>query len=376
MKVLIAPDKFKGSLSATDAAEAIRLGMRRSWPQAQFSLHPMSDGGEGFLDAVRTSDDAARDHHVVLRGALGEHCRSTFVTVRDTAYIESADVIGLHRHRPTPGTALSADTYGVGQLVLAALDSGCTSIVVGLGGTSTTDGGVGMLVALGARVSDERDEPLAAGGGSLRSLARLDLSGLDGRVARCSLVAATDVTNPLLGPQGAAEVYARQKGADDVGVAQLSLGLKRWRDTVHAQTGRELNVPSGGAAGGLGAALAGVLGATVVSGAELVLDLTGLRWRIAQHDWVVTGEGSMDSQSLQGKGPVSLLRAARSQGVPTAVVAGRCLLEEEELAVLGVRQMAVLADQFTDPMTEAFDKVVDVSSSLASRIDHPRSTAQ
>lgn len=221
-------------------------------------------------------------------------------------------MVGLHQLRPTPVTALSAGTHGVGQLVLAALDDGCTSIVVGLGGSSTTDGGVGMLVALGARVRDEGDEPLAAGGGSLTTLARLDLSGLDERLARCSLVAATDVSNPLLGPHGAAEVYARQKGADDAGVAQLSLGLERWRDTVRSQTGQELDVPGGGAAGGLGAALAGVLGATVLSGAELVLDLTGLRSRIAQHDWVITGEGSLDSQSLRGKGPVSLIRAARS----------------------------------------------------------------
>jgi glycerate kinase len=376
VKVLIAPDKFKGSLSAADAAEAIRLGVQRAWPDATLSTHPMSDGGEGFLDAVRAGDATARDHHVVVRGALGEHRRSVFVTVGDTAYIESADVVGLHRLRPTPRTALSAGTYGVGQLVRAALDTGCTSIVVGLGGSSTTDGGVGMLVALGARVSDERGAPLAAGGGSLASLAGLDLSGLDERLARCSLVAATDVTNPLLGPDGAAQVYARQKGADDAGVVQLSLGLERWRDVVHSQTGRELDVPGGGAAGGLGAALAGVLGATVLSGAELVLDLTGLRSRIAQHDWVITGEGSLDSQSLQGKGPVTLVRVARSQGVPAAVVAGRCLLEEPELAVLGVRQTAVLADHFDDPMTDAFDKLVDVSSTLALRLYDRRPAAR
>jgi glycerate kinase len=266
----------------------------------------------------------------------------------DTAVLETASAAGLGLlapSGPTPDTALQASTAGVGRLVVDALDAGAGRLVVGVGGSATTDGGAGALAALGARVLDGDGRDVGPGGAGLARAARLDTAGLDPRPAGAELLVACDVDNPLTGPAGAAAVYGPQKGATPAEVARLDAALGRWADVVAEATGRDLrDLPGAGAAGGLAFGLAAVLGARLTPGVRLLSDLTGVTGAVRDAALVVVGEGSLDPQSLRGKGPVGLAAIARAAGTPVVAVAGRTLLSAAEAAAAGFAAVHALTD--------------------------------
>lgn len=356
MRVVLAPDSFKGSLSAAEVARAMAAGVRAANPDAEVLLRPVADGGEGFVDAV-VEATGATVRTVVVHDPLGALREARLALDGGTCYLQVADAVGLTHLDPSPTTALTADSGGVGELVRAALDAGATEVVVGLGGSATTDGGAGMLRALGARFLGPAATPVAPGGGGLADLHSVDLSGLDPRLRGVRVVGAHDVDNPLLGPDGAAAVYGPQKGADAEALARLEAGLLRLtevlaRDGIHLDAGR-----GAGAAGGLGAALGAVLGARMRSGADLILAMADLDGAMDGADVALSGEGSFDAQSLRGKGPAAVVAAARRAGVPVGVVAGRCGLPPRTWTRLGIRTVLALDEAFEDPFHDTAARI-------------------
>lgn len=316
MRVLLAPDCFGGTLSAPAAAQALADGWTRSRPGDELVLLPMSDGGPGFLDALPGSPVS-----VLVQDPLGRPTLATWLLDGTTAYIESAQACGLHLLDPAERDPGVTTTYGVGQLVRAAVEAGATRIVLGLGGSATNDGGAGLLAALGV-VSEDAAGPLAPGGLALARAVRLvGEPALRGVV----LVAATDVDHPLLGPHGATACFAAQKGplSPYPGSAdELEAALAHWADLVEKRLSVQVrDLPGAGAAGGLGFALL-ALGGTRRSGVELVAEAVGLGAELARADLVVTGEGTFDASSLRGKVVGGVARAALAAGVPCVVLAG------------------------------------------------------
>ncbi len=350
MHVLIAPDSFKQSLSARRAAEAIARGVRSACPNATADPCPIADGGEGTVDALVAATGGAFHTHRVT-GPLGEPVDAQWGTLGDgaTAVIEMAAAAGMHlvphdRRDPTATT-----TFGVGELIRRALDAGCRRVIVGLGGSATCDGGLGMAQALGANAACGLARPLT--GGDLMQVTAIDLGTRDPRFNKTELVVACDVTNPLVGPDGAAHVYAPQKGATPAQVAQLDAGLAHLAQLL----GVDPMQAGFGAAGGLGFGMVVFAGATMRRGVELVLDAVGFDQRVQQADLVITGEGRLDAQSLNGKATIGVAQRAAQFGVPTIAIAGcagdgaeRCLQHGlsryETLVGAGVTLEQALAD--------------------------------
>ena len=353
MRVVVAPDKFKGSASAAEAAAALAAGLRRVRPDLEIAEVPVADGGDGTVAAALAAGFAPVQ--VLAEGPVGELVETTFGLRDGTAVIEMADVAGL-RLLPAGFAPLTASTYGVGQVIAAALDRGAIKIVLGIGGSATNDGGAGMVQALGVRLTDDGGCDVGRGGAALASLASVDPAGLDARIAATSIMVASDVDNPLLGPLGAAAVFGPQKGAGPDEIEVLELALGRWAALTASVTGTDVAATAGsGAAGGTGFAALAYLGARLVPGADLILSLIGFDATLAGAGLIVTGEGSLDRQSLGGKAPVGVARAAASRGIPVAVVAGQVLLTDEELTGAGFAAAYSLADFEPD---------------LAIRIDH------
>lgn len=342
MKILIAPDKFKGTLTGAEAAEAIAEGVRRVLPDASILTQPIADGGEGTLDAVLAA--GGTEHEATVLGPLNEHLKASWALTGKTAVIETARASGLEFVRPSTSTAGVAHCYGSGELILAALDAGATEIVLGVGGSAMTDGGSGALRALGARILDANDAELPLGGLALARAARLELGELDSRLSGVKLRIAVDVQNLLHGRQGAAHIFGAQKGADAVLRGELDSALARWADVLESATGVNVQQPGAGAAGGFPAAFIACAGASLEPGFDLVADLTGLQDKLADCDLVITGEGSLDAQSEFGKAPLGLAERARERGLPVLAVGGRITLTPETLARHGVLQARSLAD--------------------------------
>jgi len=351
MRILIAPDKFKGSLTAAEAAAAIAEGALRVYPDAVATQFPIADGGEGTLEAAVAAGYEERLNAVVgpILAPLGAAWAIHKGEGKVTAVIETAQASGLADMEPTPANSLRAHSYGCGQLIAAALDAGATEIVLGLGGSAMTDGGSGALRALGLKPLDSAGNVVPLGGGALADVVALDTSGLDPRLSATTFRIAVDVRNPLYGPAGAAHVFGPQKGADQDAVEMLDAGLRNWASVLREATGRDVNVPGAGAAGGFPASFLAFTSATLEGGFALVAGLTGLADQLGQADLVITGEGSMDSQSLTGKAPIALADAARDRGIPVIVVAGRILVTLEELAGHGVEAAAQLLDVASSP---------------------------
>jgi glycerate kinase len=351
MKIVVAPDKFKGSLPATQVAAAIAAGLHAGRPNAEVVTMPVADGGEGTVDAAVAA--GFERVPVTAAGPAGDPVQASYARRGEVAVVELAGVCGLARlpgGRPTP---LTASSFGAGEVLRAALEAGARKIILGAGGSASTDGGAGLLQALGARVLDTSGRPVRPGGAGLREVAALDLTGLHRALqsAQCpaghpaDIVLAADVDNPLTGPDGAAEVYGPQKGASPAEVAALDAGLRRWAAVVAAAAGRDWSrTPGAGAAGGVGFAALAVLGATRRPGIELVLDLAGFETALDGADLVITGEGSLDAQSLAGKTPVGVARAAARRGIAVVAVAGRSTLREAELAAAGIAAVYPLTD--------------------------------
>lgn len=341
--VLVAPDKFKGSLTAPEVAAHVAVGLRRTRPNLDVREVPVADGGDGTLDAAV----AAGFRRVPVRasGPLGEPVDTAYAERDGVAVVELADASGLARLRARD--PLAATSTGTGDVVRAALDAGGRRIVLGLGGSACTDGGTGMLRALGVRFLDAQGRDIPPGGGALLALARVDTSGLHPAVRDAEFLVASDVDNPLLGPQGTAAVYGPQKGASPQDVRVLNVGL--------VQLVEVLGVPAladrlgAGAAGGVGFAALAVLGATIRPGIDYLLDLVGFHRHLPGAALVVTGEGSLDAQTLRGKAPAGVASAARAAGVPVVAVAGRCALTGLELLDAGFTTAFALSDLEPDP---------------------------
>lgn len=346
--IVVAPDKFKGSLTAHEVATHVAAGLRRARPAIDVRLAPVADGGDGTLEAV-----AAHGYELVpavVAGPTGVPVQACYARRGTAAVVELAEASGLRRLRSGRLDPLHATSRGTGELVHAALDAGCTEIVVGLGGSACTDGGAGMLQALGVRLLDDDGRELGCGGAALAALDRVDLDGLDPRVRAVRIVLASDVDNPLLGPKGAAAVYGPQKGATGEQVVMLDGALGRLARAVAAATGADLaQSPGAGAAGGVGFAALAVLGATMRPGIELILELIEFDAVLPGARLVVTGEGSLDRQSLHGKAPVGVATAAARHGLDTIAVAGRCALPVDELRSGGLRAAYPLTSLEPDP---------------------------
>ncbi|TVL92937.1 glycerate kinase [Streptomyces sp. SAJ15] len=350
-RVLIAADKFKGSLTAVEVAARVTAGLRRALPGVRVEALPVADGGDGTVDAAVAAGFERRE--TVVTGPLGTRLTASFALRGRTAVVEMAEASGLRRLPRGLFAPLTATTYGSGELLRAALDAGARTIVFGVGGSATTDGGAGMLSALGARLLTADGRPVAPGGGPLRDLATVDLSGLDPRLADTETILASDVDNPLTGPKGAPAVYGPQKGATDADVAALDLALAHYTRVLERAVGPRAaeyaQAAGAGAAGGIGyGALVG-LGAVFRPGIDVMLDVLGFMDALDRADVVITGEGSLDEQTLHGKAPVGVAAAARARGVPVLAVCGRLTLPAEALAAAGISRAYALTDLEPDP---------------------------
>lgn len=342
MRIVIACDKFKGSLSAAEVAAALSRGLHTGLPDAQVVVVPIADGGDGTVAAALAA--GFERVPVIASGPTATAVHTAYARRGDTAVVELACVCGLSQ---LPGGMLDpllSSSFGVGEVLAAALAGGPRRVVLGIGGSASTDGGAGMLQALGASLLDEHGAPLARGGAALATVATIELSGAYERLRGVELVVASDVNNPLTGPDGAAAVYGPQKGATSQEVIALSDGLQRWAALLAATLGRDLSGARGaGAAGGVGFA-ALVLGAVMRSGIELVLDLVDLATALQGADLVITGEGSLDAQSLAGKAPIGVAAVAARRAIPVVAVAGRSSLSPAQLTGVGIRAAYPLTD--------------------------------
>ena len=344
MRILIAPDKFKGSLPAVRVAAAVAAGLSAAASAGmQLTTMPVADGGDGTVDAAVAA--GFRRVPVVASGPTGQPVRTSYARRGDLALIELATVCGLERLPGGQLAPMDASSYGVGEVLRAALDAGARELVLAIGGSASTDGGIGLLQGLGARVLDRGGAPLGRGGAALRTAAELDLSGLPAALTGTRITLAADVANPLTGPDGAAAVFGPQKGATAEQIVALDAGLRHWADLVTATTGTDWSgAPGAGAAGGVGFAALAVLGADRRPGIELVLELLGFGPALDQADLVITGEGSLDTQSLSGKAPIGVARAAADRGVPVIAVAGRSTLSLDQARAAGISSIYPLSD--------------------------------
>ena len=349
MKVVIAPDSFKGTLSADAVARAMAEGVRRVWPDADIVLTPLADGGEGTADAL-ISATSGRRVLLTVTGPLGEPVGASYGLLgpdESRAVVEMASASGLHHAPEDRRDPRTATTYGVGELVRAALSDGVSEIIVGLGGSATNDGGAGAMQALGARFLDAEGRSLAPGGAALIDLARIDLDDFVFPLGQVSVIAASDVRNPLIGPNGASAVYGPQKGANAAAVEELDAALTHYADIVRRDLGGDVaDLAGAGAAGGLGAALAAFLKADFRSGIDVVMEAAEFERRAAGADLVITGEGRIDSQTLSGKLISGLLERCRALNLPLVAVGGS--VDDSAVTALqaqGLRHAAALVGE-------------------------------
>jgi glycerate kinase len=350
-RVLIAADKFKGSLTAAEVAAHVTAGIHAIRPAAEVESLPVADGGDGTVDAAVAGGFEPVEAEVT--GPLGLPVLASFALRADVAVLEMAQASGLRLLPPYTFAPMTATTFGTGELITAALDAGARTVVLGVGGSATTDGGAGMLMALGARLLDVDGDPLPFGGGPLRELAEADLSELDPRLKDTTFVLASDVDNPLTGPTGAAAVYGPQKGADPVEVEALDAALAHFarilERAVGARAAECAAAPGAGAAGGIGfGALLG-LNAEFRPGIEVLLDVLGFAPALERAGLVITGEGSLDEQTLRGKAPAGVAAAARAAGKPVVAVCGRLTLDAETLRGAGIGRAYPLTEIEPDP---------------------------
>ncbi|MEY2668409.1 MAG: hypothetical protein RJA59_1047, partial [Pseudomonadota bacterium] len=360
-RVVVAPDSFKGSLSAVQAAEAMERGVRSAWPDAQVVKVPIADGGEGTVEALVTATGGRFETRTV-RGPLGRPAEARWGVLGGgrTAVIEMAAASGITLVPEGRRDPRIASTFGTGQLLLAALDAGFRHVVVGIGGSATNDGGAGMARALGVRLLDGRGEPLPEGGAALARVVSIELGGVDARLAEAEILVACDVDNPLTGPRGASAVYGPQKGATPAVVAELDAALERYARVAREATGRDVaGVPGAGAAGGLGAGLLFFTPARLVPGIDLVLDSTRFDEQVRGASLVIVGEGRTDHQTAMGKAPVGVARVAARHGVPVLLVSGSLGPGAEEVLAQGIGRIVQAAPEGM-PVAEAMGRAAEL----------------
>jgi glycerate kinase len=350
VKIVVAPDSYKGSLSAVAVADAIARGAAAVFPGAQIARVPVADGGEGTVEALVVATGGHVEERTV-RGPLGEPVRARWGVLGGAggAVVEMAAASGLPLVLPARRDPRVTSTYGTGELLRAALDAGVRRVVLGIGGSATNDGGAGLARALGVRFLDAAGAELPEGGAALARLDRIDLSGLDPRLSEVELEVACDVDNPLTGPRGASAIYGPQKGATPELVRVLDAALERYAAVARAATGRDVaGRPGAGAAGGLGAGLLFFTPARLRPGVEIVLEAAGFDALVRGADLVVTGEGRTDFQTAMGKAPAGVAAAAKRHGVPVVCLAGGLGDGADDVLARGVD---ALASTVPSPMT-------------------------
>jgi len=353
MRIVIAPQSLKGSLTAAEAGLAIGHGVRTIYPDADLDIVPVADGGEGTVQALVDATGGEIMQQTVT-GPLGEPVLAFFGLLGDgrTAAIEMAASSGLPLVPPERRDPRITTTYGVGQLILAALDRGCRHFIIGIGGSATNDGGAGMAQALGASLLTKDGKEIAPGGAALMTLERISTARFDARLQQCTIEVASDVNNPLCGPAGASAVYGPQKGATPAMVAQLDAALAHYSEIIERDLGQFVrDIPGAGAAGGLGAGLIAFLHATLRPGAQIVMEAVHLEERMRAANLVITAEGQLDSQTAYGKSVGAVAAVAKGHGLPVLALAGSLGDNYQVVYTLGVDAVAVLP---SGPMTLAY----------------------
>ena len=377
MKIIIAPDSFKGSLTAAEAAEAIAAGVHNARPEAECVLIPLADGGEGTVQAL-VKATGGRIVHVPATDSLGNRIESFFGILNDgeTAVVEMAAASGLPLVPEHLRDPMIATTFGTGELIKAALDMGCPDrsecslsrhrrLILGIGGSATNDGGVGAIQALGGSFKDDNGREIGPGGGELARIRSIDVSGLDPRLKATSVVVAIDVNNSLTGPRGASAVFGPQKGATPEMVSALDAGLRNLAEVIRRELGTDIEyLPGAGAAGGLGAAAVAFLHAELRPGIEIVLEATQFAGQLDGASLVITGEGRVDAQTLHGKTVMGVLDAARSKGVPVLVLAGSVEPEGYDLLNQGAIAVVPIVND-TTPLNEALARAGELLAKAA-----------
>ncbi|MGB3684558.1 MAG: glycerate kinase [Ornithinimicrobium sp.] len=340
--VLIAPDKFKGSLTAAEVVSAVSAGLQ-SVSSVDVRGVPVADGGDGTIAAAVAAGYI--EVPVTAAGPTGEPVATRYARSEGTAVVEMADVSGLVGLPGGVLEPLAATSRGTGEVMAAAIEAGCTTLVVGIGGSASTDGGAGLVAALGVQLLDAQGVAIADGGAALQHVSSIDTQALADRLAGVTITIACDVDNPLTGPTGAAAIYGPQKGADEAQVRQLDEALSHFADVVAAHGHNDQRHAAGaGAAGGVGYAALALLGATLRPGIGLIFDLVGFEAALDGADFVITGEGSLDEQTLNGKAPAGVATAAGKRGIPVVAVCGRTTLSAERLADAGISAAYSLSD--------------------------------
>lgn len=369
MKFLLAPDSYKGSLRAKEVADCMEMGIYDVLPDAEVVKLPIADGGEGTVESIVAATNGTIQYVEVI-GPLGESRQSFFGVIDDggTAIIEMAAASGLPLVPLQARNPLVTTTYGTGQLIKAALDHGCKQLIIGVGGSATNDGGVGMAQALGAHFYNAAGQEVGFGGGQLETIRTIDVSEMDRRLQECEIIVASDVTNPLVGPNGASAVFGPQKGATEDMVQQLEKGLLHLADLLEKQLGINVKtIPGGGAAGGLGAGLIAFTAASIRSGIDTVLEATQFEQAVRNVDYVITGEGRTDGQTSFGKAPLGVARLAKKHGKPVICISGGITSDVNELydrgmdVIIGATQSPMSLE---DAMEHAGELVTRATSAI------------
>jgi len=328
MKIIVAPDSFKGSLTAIEVSDAIGKGVREVFPEAEIIKIPMADGGDGTVQCLVSATGGKILEEKVI-GPLGDEVLASYGILADkkTAVIEMAAASGLTLVPEGKRNPLITTTYGTGQLIKAALDQGCRKMIIGIGGSATNDGGAGMVQALGVKLLDREGREIGFGGGELKKIFRIDTKYLDNRLSETKVLIASDVSNPLCGPKGAARIYGPQKGATPEIIEELDKSLAHFAKLIKRDLNKDIkDIPGAGAAGGLGAGLMAFLNAELRPGIEIIIDVVKLEQAIKDADLVITGEGKIDSQTIYGKAPIGVAKIAKKYNVPVIAVAA--IIEE------------------------------------------------
>ncbi len=374
MKIVIAPDSFKGSLTAAEAAEAIETGFRAVYPDAEYVKVPMADGGEGTVQSLVDATSGTIITQLVS-GPMGDMVAGFFGILgdRQTAVIEMAAASGIHWVRPKERDVFLASSFGTGQLINAALDRGCDKLIVGLGGSATNDGGIGMMKALGAQFFDQDGVQLTADVRALLQLASIDLQYLDPRLDKTEIVVACDVDNPLCGENGAARVFGPQKGATEEDIAVLDQALTRYGDILSANAGRDIaSEPGAGAAGGMGAAFIGLIDAVLKPGVDIVIEIVDLANSLVDANLVITGEGRVDNQTIHGKTPTGVAKVAKSCNLPVICITGSVEDGADFTHQLGIDEIYSVTEgdyDLTEVLIEAEHKLTQAAQKIAKSLN-------
>lgn len=367
MKIIIAPDSFKESLSAEEVANQIEAGFSEIFPDAEYIKLPMADGGEGTVAAL-VATTHGRIVKKTVTGPLGRPVEAFYGLTGDgqTAVIEMAAASGLEIVPPAERNPLLTTTYGTGELVRDALDAGVRHIIFGIGGSATNDGGVGMVQALGGKFLNKNGQEIGFGGGTLDQLDRIDISTLDARLAQCQIEVACDVNNPLVGPKGASAIFGPQKGATPEMIKQLDANLSHYCALVQRDLGIDIcYAPGAGAGGGMGAAMLAFLKAELIPGIEIVVKAAGLEQTMQGADLVITGEGRIDSQTIHGKTPIGVARTAKRYNIPVIGIAGGLSAD-----------VGVVHSHGIDAVFSVLYKICSLQEALGSAADNIRMAAR